>query len=212
MSKPPSIKTELKSLFVTEIYRAQLTTDADLDFIEQLDDACRAHADDDELGQDWCVQKGYQGYTSYGSIPDLIKRDSLFDALRRRLDPHVNAFAKALEFDLQGKKLRLDTIWINILDPGGSHSNHIHPHSVISGTFYVHVPEGSSALRFEDPRLDRFMAAPPRHKDAHPTRQSFVSETADKGTLLLWESWLRHEVPPNFSDDVRISISFNYAW
>ncbi|MEI7573769.1 MAG: putative 2OG-Fe(II) oxygenase, partial [Phenylobacterium sp.] len=27
-----------------------------------------------------------------------------------------------------------------------------------------------------------------------------------------WESWLRHEVPPNQARTPRISISFNYAW
>jgi hypothetical protein len=30
--------------------------------------------------------------------------------------------------------------------------------------------------------------------------------------VLLWESFVRHEVPLNEADDERISISFNYRW
>jgi uncharacterized protein (TIGR02466 family) len=83
---------------------------------------------------------------------------------------------------------------------------------VISGTVYVAVPAGSAGLRLEDPRLGLQMAAPPRRKDAPEALQSFVTLTPEPGTVLLWESWLRHEVPPTGGKSKRISISFNYAW
>ena len=51
---------------------------------------------------------------------------------------------------------------INILPEGGMHSSHLHPHSVISGTTYVAMPGGTSALKLEDPRHARMMAAPAR--------------------------------------------------
>ena len=207
-----SPKATITPLFVTEIYRADIREKPGFDaFLEALDDTCRAMADEDEAGQAWSAVKAYMGYTSYGSIHDLTKRDSIFDELRRKLDRHAAKFAEALEFDLSGKKLKLDNIWINILDPQGGHSNHIHPHSILSGTFYVSVPEGAQALKFEDPRLDRFMNAPTRKPGARRDHQVFVSEAPAPGTLLMWESWLRHEVPPNLSDEPRISISFNYA-
>jgi uncharacterized protein (TIGR02466 family) len=102
-------------------------------------------------------------------------------------------------------------MWINILEPMGHHSGHIHPHSVISGTFYVSIPEGASALRLEDPRLGFMMNAPLRKANGKPEHQTFVNATPQAGTVLLWESWLRHEVPINLSEDVRISVSFNYG-
>ena len=37
-------------------------------------------------------------------------------------------------FDLGGRRLKLDSLWVNLLKPGGAHSGHIHPHSVVSGT------------------------------------------------------------------------------
>jgi uncharacterized protein (TIGR02466 family) len=35
---------------------------------------------------------------------------------------------------------------------------------------------------------------------------------AKVGQVVLFESWLRHEVPPNPSKAPRISISFNFSW
>jgi uncharacterized protein (TIGR02466 family) len=142
----------------------------------------------------------------------LPLRSPPFATLKRHLDRHVAAFAKVLEFDLKGRKLVLDSLWVNILSPGGMHTGHIHPHSVISGTYYVTIPEGASALKFEDPRLAMMMAAPPRKAKAAPDNRQFVYVAPRPGTLLLWESWLRHEVPMNQADAERISISFNYGW
>jgi uncharacterized protein (TIGR02466 family) len=202
----------ISPLFVTELYRADLAAQSGFDdFLAELDDTCRAIADEDEAGQTWSQTKGYLGYTSYASLNDLPARASVFAELKTMLDAHVAAFADTLDFDLNGRKLKLDSMWINILEPMGHHSGHIHPHSVISGTFYVSIPEGASALRLEDPRLGFMMNAPLRKANGKPEHQTFVCATPQAGTVLLWESWLRHEVPINMSDDVRISVSFNYG-
>ena len=76
----------------------------------------------------------------------------------------------------------------------------------------VALPEGTSALKLEDPRLPMMMAAPGRKKDAPRELRQFVYAEPVVGDVLLWESWLRHEVPMNMSEDDRISVSFNYAW
>ena len=117
-----------------------------------------------------------------------------------------------LDFNLDGRELKLEDLWINILPEGGTHASHIHPHSVISGTTYVSMPEGASAIKFEDPRLPMMMAAPARKKDAREELRQFIYVAPKVGDVLLWESWLRHEVPVNTAEDERISISFNYSW
>ncbi|HJO66097.1 MAG TPA: TIGR02466 family protein, partial [Sphingomonas sanguinis] len=123
---------------------------------------------------------------------------------------HVARFAEECAFDLGGRKLKLDSLWVNVLKPGGHHSAHIHPHSVVSGTLYVAMPKGSGALKLEDPRLPMLMAAPPRRPDAPDDLATFATATPEPGTVLLWESWLRHEVVPNGAKGERISVSFNY--
>ncbi|MRU16198.1 hypothetical protein FDP25_12220 [Roseovarius sp. A21] len=203
---------QIDSLFVTRLYRAALSEHGPAIDAQELEASCYSIAEDDEAGQEWCETEGYPGYTSYASLTDLPWRFPIFADLVEALDKHVAAFAEDLEFDLDGRELKLEDLWINILPEGGTHSSHLHPHSVISGTTYVSMPDGASALKLEDPRSARMMAAPARKKGARRELQTFTYEKPKVGDVLLWESWLRHEVPMNMSEDDRISVSFNYAW
>ena len=197
------------ALFVTKLYRAKLADDGGR-LGADLDAACRSIAADDAAGRRWSRRNGYPGYTSYASLNDLPWRVPAFADLVKAIDRHVAAFAGELDFDLKGR-LKLDSLWINVLDPGGVHTGHIHPHSAVSGTYYVAVPDGTGAIRFEDPRLPLMMAAPPRKRQARDENRLFATVAPRAGTLLLWESWLRHEVPFNGAQEQRISVSFNYA-
>ena len=195
-------------LFATRLYEADLVGSPGFDAAE-LSEAARAIADQDLAGQAWARENGYGGYTSYASLNDLTRRDSLFDDLRKGLDSHVKAFAGQLFLD--SGRLKLDNLWINILKPGAAHSGHIHPGSVISGTVYLEIPDKASPLRLEDPRLPMMMAAPKRRADAPETDRIFVYLTPKVGTLYLWESFIRHEVPTNAARKERVSLSFNYS-
>jgi uncharacterized protein (TIGR02466 family) len=195
------------SVFATQIYRAQVSPRLNAEF----ERACLVLARDDKAGQRWAKAHGYRGYTSYASLNDLPERMPEFAALVKVLDRHVATFARALDFDLGGRRLKLDSLWANVMPEGGVHGGHIHPHSAISGTYYVAVPRGASAIKFEDPRLPLMMAAPMRKTTARAANRTFVTIEPKPGTLLLWESWLRHEVPLNAARGKRISISFNYS-
>jgi uncharacterized protein (TIGR02466 family) len=198
-----------RSIFPTLLHEAALDDDA---LLAELDRSVRSFAVDDMAGRRWCKEHGYRGYTSYASLDDLPRRDPAFAALKRLLDRHVARFADACAFDLGGRKLKLDGLWVNLLKPGGHHSAHIHPHSAVSGTLYVALPPGAGAIRFEDPRLGLMMATPPRRADAPEAMRTFRTVAPAPGTVLLWESWLRHEVLPHTGKDERISVSFNYRW
>ncbi len=201
----------ITSLFATKIYAGSLPAVSARPLNRDLAATARLLAREDKAGIAWCKTHAYPGYTSYGSLNDLPWRASVFAYLQKALDRHVARFARQLGFDLQGRRLVSDSLWVNILDPGGHHSGHIHPHSVISGTYYVVVPKGAAALRFEDPRLPMLMAAPQRKASAPRDLHNFVAMEPKAGELLLWESWLRHEVPKNQAKSERISVSFNYA-
>lgn len=200
----------IDTLFVTQLYRGEI--DRETGLLDEIEQACRSLAVDDAAGIRWCARHGYPGYTSYASLNDLPWRFPVFKALARQLDRHVAAFAKDLALDLGGRKLTLDSLWVNVLPQGGAHASHIHPHSVISGTLYVAMPKGAAALKLEDPRHAAMMAHPPRKASAPRELQSFVSVATSPGELLLWESFVRHEVPVNRSAEERISVSFNYRW
>lgn len=196
-----------RSLFATQFYEGRID---DADLIAEVEASVRALAEGDRAGRGWSKANGYRGYTSYASLDDLPVRDPVFADLKRALDKHVAAFARDCAFDLGGRKLKLDSLWVNILKPGGTHSGHIHPHSVVSGTVYIAVPPGSGALKLEDPRLPMLMAAPGRVDEAPEALRPFVYAEPAIGSVFLWESWLRHEVMPNAAKSDRISVSFNY--
>lgn len=199
----------IQSLFVTKLYRAELVRAGSLN--DALAKTCLAIAAEDRAGQRWSREHGYRGYTSYASLNDLPERASVFAELVTLLTPHVRRFSKALDYERGGKRLTLDSIWINVMEQGSVHGAHIHPHTVISGTYYVSLPKNAAAIRFEDPRLAMMMAAPPKKARARHDNQTFVTIVPKTGTVLLWESFLRHDVPSNMARGKRISISFNYG-
>jgi uncharacterized protein (TIGR02466 family) len=202
----------IESLFPTLVYRAPLNASARRGPAQSLLDECEALAASDSAGRRWSAKHYLGGYTSYGSLDRLHLVSPVFDSLRRRIDPHVVRFARSLHYDLAGRKLVMTDCWLNVMPAGVVHSLHLHPASFISGTYYVAVPRGAGALKFEDPRLSRLMAAPPRRADAPRSQRTFVSMMAQAGDVVLFESWLRHEVPPARYAGKRMSISFNYAW
>ena len=190
----------VRSLFATKLHEAELGDDR---LLADLAHSVRSLAVDDQAGQRWSREHHYAGYTSYASLNDLPRRDPAFAELAKLLTKHASKFADECAFDLK-QKPRLDSLWVNSLKAGGHHSGHIHPHSIISGTLYIEVPAGAGAIRFEDPRLPLMMAAPSR-------ADTFVTVQPRAGLLLLWESWLRHEVLPGAGRGERLSISFNFA-
>ena len=197
-----------RTLFATRFYEGALGDPA---LLTALEGAALDLSREDGAGRAWCKAQGYPGYTSYASLDDLPRRNPLFDDLRRALDRHVRRFAEEAFLDLAGRRPRLDSLWVNVMKgSGGHHSGHIHPHSMISGTVYLRVPEGAAALKLEDPRLPMMMAAPLRRADAPEDARTFIYVAPKRGSVFLWESWLRHEVPAGRAKGERISISFNY--
>lgn len=161
----------------------------------------------DKGGQSWSETNYSNGYTSYSSYANLHEINSTFIDLKKHIDKHVQKFAKALGFS--NEKRSMQSCWLNIMPPKATHSLHLHPLSVISGTFYVTVPKGSGVIKFEDPRLSKMMASPERKDKFHSA--SFARYTPQEGHVILFESWLRHEVETNTGKEERISISFNYS-
>ncbi|HEY1899781.1 MAG TPA: TIGR02466 family protein [Steroidobacteraceae bacterium] len=201
-----------RALFPTLVYSARLQQRGTEAFNQRLLRECRQLRLDDAAGRTWSRSNYPGGYTSYGSQHRLYEISPTFDALRRLLKPHVRAFARSVEWDLRGRSLAMTDCWVNIMPHQVVHGLHLHPLSSISGTYYVQVPAGCPGIKFEDPRLDRFMAAPPRKSSCKTVNRQWVSQPVTAGEVVLFESWLRHEVTSNTRRQERVSISFNFNW
>jgi len=199
-----------RPLFPTLLYTAALQARGLGAFNRQLLHEIRQLRQDDTAGRRWSATNYPKGFTSYASANRLHRTSRTFAQLERKLAPHLRRFAGALGLDGARHKLVMTDCWANIMSAGAAHGLHLHPVSTISGTYYVQVPKGAPGLKLEDPRLDRMMAAPPRRSDAG-SNQSWVLIPAAAGQLVLFESWLRHEVPANPARGERLSVSFNYA-
>ncbi len=199
-------------LFPTLVYTARAKATNWRELNERLLRECRQLRVDDTAGQRWSRKNYPGGYTSYNSANRMQRLSPTFATLERSLNRHVRAFTRALQFDLGGRSLEMTDCWVNVMPRNVTHGLHLHPLSTISGTYYVSTPRGSPGLKLEDPRLARFMAAPPRRHDASPANRPWVTLPAEAGKVILFESWLRHEVPANPVAAERISISFNYSW
>ena len=202
----------IKPWFPTFIYDSPLQPRGNEAFARELLEDCHKIRAHDRAGQRWCRQNYPAGYTSYGTMTNLHQTFSTFIDLEAKIRRHVNRFARRLDMNLQGARLAMTDCWVNVMSRHAVHSLHLHPLAVVSGTYYVATPPGCSRLRFEDPRLDKLMGAPPKRDPCRPENRQQVSYDVAAGKLILFESWLRHEVASNPTRGERVSISFNYNW
>jgi uncharacterized protein (TIGR02466 family) len=202
---------KMHSYFPTTIYQSKIfssTSQINKDLFKE----CHKFREIDKQGIQWSKKNYPGGYTSYGSLSTLHQISPTFEILKIKIDSEVKKYIKILDMDVNQKDIQICSMWINIMPPGTTHTMHIHPLSVISGTYYLQVPKGARGLKFEDPRLSKFMATPPRKTNAKIQNKWFIELKPQVGDIVLFESWVRHEVPPNPVAKERISISFNYNW
>src|SRR3954466_9744703 len=105
-----------QSLFVTRLYKGRIAVPGG------LETTCLGIAAEDKAGQRWSREHGYGGYTSYASLNDLTQRASIFADLERAIVKHVSGFARELQFEIGGRKLKLDSFWINVMRQGAVHT------------------------------------------------------------------------------------------
>jgi len=105
----------------------------------------------------------------------------------------------------------LGNMWANINPPGGMNRAHQHPNSLWSGVYYVKAPKNSGNLKIDDPRASAAMWRPRQKDEEKPPRLYRETEYEPiVGRCIMFPSWLMHCVDPNNSNDIRISVSFNF--
>ena len=102
-------------------------------------------------------------------------------------------------------------MWANINPPNAMNRAHIHPNSLWSGVYYVKTLPNSGDLKIDDPRSAASMSRPRQKEGPKPSRLWRETHFDPKpGRLIMFPAWLTHCVDPNNSNDIRISISFNF--
>ena len=134
---------------------------------------------------------------------------------KKEYDPLTTELFNMQEEIYQKEKLNrkpvLGNMWANINYPGCFNRPHIHPNSLFSGVYFIKTPQKSGNLMVYDPRPGVQMAMPSRKKEQLQSelwREVHYEPVA--GRCIMFPSWLWHEVKPNQSNDIRISVSFNF--
>ena len=109
------------------------------------------------------------------------------------------------------REAQLGNMWANINPPGGSNQPHVHPNCLYSGVYYIKSNINSGRLRLYDPRPGIQLIMPVR-KSGDPGKSLWRDVNLDPipGRIIIFPAWMWHAVEPNESNDIRISVSFNF--
>jgi len=105
----------------------------------------------------------------------------------------------------------LGNMWANINPKEGSNQPHIHPNSLFSGVYYIKSNPQAGRLKIYDPRPGAQIVMPVR-KEGQPPKHLWRDANLDPipGRIIMFPAWLWHSVELNKSNDLRISVSFNF--
>jgi uncharacterized protein (TIGR02466 family) len=145
--------------------------------------------------------QGWHSTTNMGELPQFKKLVDMLYACQKTIYEQEHYESKPF----------LGNMWANINPPGGSNRAHQHPNSLWSGVYYIKAPKGSGHLKIDDPRSSAAMIRPKQkegNKPARLFRETHYEPIA--GRCIMFPSWLMHCVDPNESNDIRISVSFNF--
>jgi len=145
--------------------------------------------------------QGWHSHTTMQDMPEYKKLVSMLYASQKTIYDQEHLDSEPV----------LGNMWANINPPGGMNRAHQHPNSLWSGVYYIKAPKNSGHLKIDDPRSVASMTRPRQKEGQLPDR--LLRETHYEpiaGRLIMFPGWLMHCVDPNESDDIRISVSFNF--
>jgi len=155
--------------------------------------------------QDKGVSKTNAG--GWHSTTDMNRKEE-YNVLTKEL---FNMQEEIFKKELLAQKPVLGNMWANINYPGNFNRPHLHPNSLFSGVYWVKAPEKSGNLMLYEPRPGVHTTMPSRKEGKLPPELwREVHYTPRAGTIVMFPAWLWHEVRTNQSNDIRISVSFNF--
>lgn len=171
---------------------------------DKIEKFCYKQMDDDPNGRIISNRGGWQSNDLFTSTTPELKEltdiiSSRFIDLAFKMNYNINC--------------PVGNFWININKKNSHNVPHIHPRTLLTSVYYVKVPENSGNIIFHrtihnyEEYVKDYMIS--KYNEYNSSTYTFVPK---KGKLLIFPSWLEHEVEPNETDLERISIAFNSVY
>ena len=145
--------------------------------------------------------KGWHSTTDMAQKPEYKQLIDELHKMQHEIydNEHIDRYAK------------LGNMWANVNPPGGMNQPHIHPNALFSGVYYVKSNPKAGRLKIYDPRPGAQFNMPTR-KPGNPGKDLWRDANLDPipGRIIMFPAWLWHSVEENKSNDIRISVSFNF--
>ena len=179
-------------------------------YIQEISNAVELNQYLEQKITQWSQQNKGVSKTNAGgwhSTTDMNRKEE-YNVLTKEL---FNMQEEIFKKEFLTQKPVLGNMWANINYPGNFNRPHLHPNSLFSGVYWVKAPEKSGDLMLYEPRPGVQCTMPNRKEGKLPPelwREIHYKPKA--GTIVMFPAWLWHEVKPNESNDIRISVSFNF--
>jgi uncharacterized protein (TIGR02466 family) len=159
--------------------------------------------------------KPYRNQSSYISTysVDAAAVEQKFDSRLNPLTDYIKSAAKKYFEDISIESRDFSLYYLfNKITFGGEHKLHAHPNCILSGVFYLKIPEGAPPIIFNDPRDHyKYIQYPIKFgnpRDMYKLLPEYVINPTE-GLMLMWPSWLEHQVPSSECSEERIAVAFN---
>lgn len=130
-----------------------------------------------------------------------ILNDSQFLDLKNEIENCLNFYIKdVLKYDVE---IYITQSWLNFANKGDSHFSHNHANSFLSGVLYI---QANDHITFEQERKFLLRITPKSYNENNAESVDVDSKTGD---IIIFPSWLHHNVKQNVNDELRISLAFN---
>ena len=146
---------------------------------------------------------------------DAARVKQKFDDRLEPLTDYIKSAAKKYFEDISIEPMKFSLYYLfNKISFGGEHANHAHPESILSGVFYLKIPKNSPPIIFNDPRdYYKYIQYPIKFgnpREMYKLLPEYVINPTE-GMLLMWPSWLEHQVPSSKCSEERIAVAFNLS-
>ena len=186
-------EAKLHSLFPAVVYERQLSLD-----IKHIHKYCSK------------LKKSVKGvvHSNQGGWQSPPITLSELPKLSSEIEKDANIFKRTFLFK---KYLKISNMWVNINNYKDSNVEHSHPHSILSGVYYVKIPKDVGLLKFISPSLDvmeRDWSGIEKENYNNYNSEHWLFKPKEN-MLFLFPGWLKHGVLPHSSKKERVSLSFN---